>query len=44
MTNVECYNDIVDKLVNDVKTNDLLQMPCFVNTMGFVEGNILKCN
>lgn len=42
MTNVPLYIKIVEKLVNDIKTNDLLScMPCFINTMGFVEGN--KC-
>jgi hypothetical protein len=40
MTNVPLYNEIVKKIVNDTKTNDLQQMPCFINTMGFVEGKI----
>lgn len=38
MTNVPLYNEIVEKIVNDIKTNDLDHMPCFINTMGFVEG------
>lgn len=38
MTNVPLYNEIVKKIVNDIKTNDLDKIPCFINTMGFVEG------
>ncbi|XP_026805972.1 polynucleotide 5'-hydroxyl-kinase nol9 [Rhopalosiphum maidis] len=42
MTNIPLYNEIVKKIVNDTKTNDLHQIPCFINTMGFVEGAGLK--
>lgn len=38
MTNVPLYSKIVQKIVNDIKTNDLGKIPCFINTMGFVEG------
>lgn len=38
MTNVPLYNTIVKKMANDLKVHDLHQMPCFINTMGFVEG------
>jgi len=40
MNNVPLYNEIVEKIVNDIKTNDLEKMPCFINTMGFVQGKI----
>lgn len=38
MTNIPLYINIVQKLVNDIKTDGLDHMPCFINTMGFVEG------
>lgn len=42
MTNIPLYIEIIEKLINDIKTNDsLFHIPCFINTMGFVEGN--KC-
>jgi hypothetical protein len=44
MTNVPFYYEIVKKIVNDLKALDSHQMPCFINTMGFVEGNGLKLN
>lgn len=40
MTNVTLYNKIVKQIVNDIDTSDLPKIPCFINTMGFVEGNI----
>lgn len=39
MTNVPLYNEIIEHIVNDIKISNLHQMPCFINTMGFVEGN-----
>lgn len=36
MNNIPLYNEIVEKIVNDIKSNDLEKMPCFINTMGFV--------
>jgi len=42
MTNVARYMKIVEQIVIDIETDDLLEMPCFVNTMGFVEGNVAK--
>jgi len=41
MTNVPLYNEMVKKLVDDTNTDELQLMPCFINTMGFVEGKIL---
>jgi len=38
MTNVTLYNKIVEQIVNDIETDNSLQIPCFINTMGFVEG------
>lgn len=38
MTNVPLYNEIIEHIVNDIKISNLHQMPCFINTMGFVEG------
>lgn len=40
MTNVPLYNEIVKKIVDDTNTDELRLMPCFINTMGFVEGKI----
>jgi len=40
MTNVPLYNKIVKKIVDDTNTDELRLMPCFINTMGFVEGKI----
>lgn len=40
MTNVLLYNEIVSKIVDDIVTSELNQIPCFINTMGFVEGII----
>jgi len=40
MTNVPLYNEIVKKIINDTNTDELQLMPCFINTMGFVEGKI----
>ncbi|KAF0758813.1 polynucleotide 5'-hydroxyl-kinase nol9-like, partial [Aphis craccivora] len=42
MTNIPLYNEIVEKIVNDIKTNDLRKMPCFINTMRFVKGPRLQ--
>ncbi|XP_022178360.1 polynucleotide 5'-hydroxyl-kinase nol9 [Myzus persicae] len=42
MTNVPLYNEIVKKIVDDTNTDELRLMPCFINTMGFVEGAGLK--
>lgn len=42
MDNIPHYNEIVEKIVNDMKTNNLHQLPCFINTMGFVEGNTFR--
>ncbi|KAL4096960.1 hypothetical protein QTP88_021824 [Uroleucon formosanum] len=42
MTNIPLYNDIVKKIINDTNTDELQLMPCFINTMGFVEGAGLK--
>lgn len=40
MTNVPLYNEIVKKIIDDTNTDELQLMPCFINTMGFVEGKI----
>lgn len=40
MTNVCIYMEIVRKIVDDIKTENLNQIPCLINTMGFVEGTI----
>jgi len=39
MTNVLLYNQIVEKIIQDIKTNCLNKLPCFINTMGFVDGS-----
>lgn len=40
MTDVPLYNRIVEQIVDDINNSDLVQVPCFINTMGFVEGMV----
>jgi len=42
MTNITLYDKIVKQIVNDTETDELSKIPCFMNTMGFVEGAGLK--
>lgn len=41
--NIPLYNKMVKKILNDIENIGLHHIPCFINTMGFVEGNIFYC-